>query len=250
MKNFRKIWNAETNGFIIENKSMNEDYNAFYFAFLARFPDSGVTFTAFKNQVSRLKCGRYGRKDFSTRIRPLYSEQEKKSYIRIKIGEPNVWISKAQWVWLNTHPAEAWEHFSNQKKYLYIFLDGNNRNFSPDNIECVERAIIGIINQQFKLGTDPRLNRIRILQAKMQHESNLLGVKIGTHIQYGSYIRSKEVMRKQTRNAWRKLSPEERRKRSQISAHKQWEKIKNDPERLEKYRAYHREYARNHRRNK
>ena len=65
MNNFRKIWNAETNGFIIENKSMNEDYNAFYSAFSERFPDSGVTFTAFKTQVSRLKCGRYGRKDFS-----------------------------------------------------------------------------------------------------------------------------------------------------------------------------------------
>lgn len=247
MNNFRKIWDAETNGFIIENKSMNEDYNAFYSAFMERFPDSGVTFTAFKNQVSRLKCGRYRRKDFSTRIRPLYSEQEKKHYVRIKIGEPSVWISKAQWVWLATHPAEAWEHFSNQKKYLYVFLDGNNRNFAPDNIECVERAIIGIISQQFKLGTDPEENKIRILQAKILHESNLLGVKIGTHIQCGTYIRSKERLRQETRKAWHKLSPEERRKRARVSSRKQWEKIKNDPERLEKYRAYQREYARNHR---
>ena len=130
MKHFRKIWNEETNSFLISHKDMNKNYKAFYSAFMAKFPGCEVSYTAFKNQLSRLDLCKTTRSNFSTKQVPLYSEHQKKGYTFIKIAEPNEWISKSKWVYIATHPAEAFEHYSTKQKYLYVYLDGNNRNFA------------------------------------------------------------------------------------------------------------------------
>ena len=247
MEHFRKIWNEETNSFLISHKDMNKNYKAFYSAFMAKFPGCEVSYTAFKNQLSRLDLCKTTRSNFSTKQVPLYSEHQKKGYTFIKIAEPNEWISKSKWVYIATHPAEAYEHYSTKQKYLYIFLDGNNRNFAPDNIEAVERSVIGVLNSLYKLSINPDENRVKILQARLYHVQNLGGLKTGTCVQYPSGIRNREKMRETHKRYWANL-PEEKKKELIRKSHKrQMERIKADPERYEKYKAYHREWQRKRR---
>ena len=137
MMRFRKIWDETTNGFIFAHKELVKDYKTFHTLFMQSFPDSQVTFTAFKNQCSRLGVVQHHNPHVSTKKRPLYAEYCKKGYVRIKIAEPNVWVSKSKWVYMETHP---WEDFTERSNY--IFLDGNNRNFSPENIERVELKLL------------------------------------------------------------------------------------------------------------
>lgn len=88
MKKFRKIWSGDKNAWITGHKDM--DRREAYRMFLRGFPDaSDVTETAFYNQRSRLGAVLYKNPHASTKCRPLYSEQEKKGYIRIKIAQPN-----------------------------------------------------------------------------------------------------------------------------------------------------------------
>ena len=172
MKRFRKVWNDETNNFLISHKD-TESRQEIYKAFMERFPDSEVTFVALTNQLSRLGL-RPHRPHGSNRHRPLWSEQQKKGYVRIKIAEPNVWVSKAKWVYMETHP---WEDFSERSNY--IFLDGNNRNFSPDNIERVPLRVMGIFNRAGGTAETPELTRLRIAQAKLKVAMFDRGEKMG-----------------------------------------------------------------------
>ena len=150
-------------------------------------PDcADVTYCAFINQCSRVgasyqvnNCWRGDRKP-----RPLYSEQQKKGYIRIKIAQPNVWISKSKWVYLETHPWEYEDIMS--EKSNYIFLDGNNRNFSPDNIERVPLKIMGVFNTFGGCEKrNPEITKLNLLRAK--HKVALLdvGEKLGLTVNYG-----------------------------------------------------------------
>ena len=141
MMRFRKIWDETTNSFIFAHKELVKDYKTFHALFMQNFPDSQVTFTAFKNQCSRIGVVQHHNPHVSTKKRPLYAEHCKKGYVRIKIAEPNVWVSKSKWVYMETHP---WEDFTERSNY--IFLDGNNRNFSPENIERVELKYMAQFN--------------------------------------------------------------------------------------------------------
>ena len=125
-----------------------------------------------------------------------------------------------------------------KQKYLYVFLDGNNRNFAPDNIEAVERSVIGVLNSVYKLGTNPDENRIKILQAKLHHAQNLAGLKTGTCVRYSSGIRNREKMCENHKRYWANL-PEEKKKAIIRKSHKK------QMERYEKYKAYHREWQKN-----
>jgi hypothetical protein len=175
MEQFRKVWNEETNGFLITHKDLCGDYEKLHSLFIAQFPESRVSLQALKNQCSRLKICKVSRPYFSTRSRPLYSEQVKKSYVRIKIAQPNVWISKAKWVYMETHP---WEDFTERSNY--VFLDGNNRNFSPDNIERVPVRLMGLYNLfgGCEKG-NPDVSRLRIAEAKLKLATLDAGEKLG-----------------------------------------------------------------------
>ena len=60
--------------------------------------------------------------------------QTKKDYVRIKVAEPNVWMQYQRYVWERAHPGESAEGCA------VIFMDGNNRNFDPANLERVTRG--------------------------------------------------------------------------------------------------------------
>ena len=196
MKHFRKIWNEERNNWLLAHKDMIK--KEMYQLFLKENPDCfDVTYTAFINQCSRVgasytqnNCWKGDRKP-----RPLYSEQIKKGYIRIKVAQPNVWISKSKWVYQETHP---WEDFSERSNY--IFLDGDNRNFKPDNIERVPLRMMGVFNC---LGGcekgNPEITRLRLLQAKHKVAILDVGEKLGLTVNYGVGRRLRDEMNKAAR---------------------------------------------------
>jgi hypothetical protein len=66
--------------------------------------------------------------------------QVKKNYVRIKVAEPNRWMQYQRYVWEQNHPGESAEGKT------VIFMDGNNRNFDPSNLECVERGELSVMS--------------------------------------------------------------------------------------------------------
>lgn len=164
MKNFRKIWDDEKNSWIKANKTMNKQ--DMYTAFMSRWPDSAVTFQALLNQRSRLKCSYGGcqKNPVSRRHKPLFSEHQKKGFIQIKIGEPSIWISKGRYIYQLAHP-----DYEYQKGDQFVFLDGDNRNFNPDNITVVSNKIMPVFNSMGgTIDGDAEATKIRIMQAKLK----------------------------------------------------------------------------------
>jgi len=247
MKHFRKIWDDEKNAFIKSTKGMAP--GDAYAAFLEKFPGADVTRTAFCNQRSRLgAAGVCTNAKTSRKPRPLYSEQVKKGYVRIKIAQPNVWISKAQFVYQNAHPEEDFSECSN-----YIFLDGDTRNFEPGNIARVPLSLMGIFCQMGgQVEGDAEATRLRLAQAKLKKTQLDLGEKIGEVVKYGHSRKFRDELNAYARQYSKRVSddPERRRKRSK----RQWEYEKRrqatDPEYCERLRRYRREWARAHKRGK
>lgn len=233
MKKFRKIWNDETNGFLAEHKDMKR--KEIHEAFLARFPDSDVTFTGLCNQLSRLGL-RPHLKHGSTRRRPLYSEQVKKGYIRIKVAEPNVWISKAKWVYMETHP---WEDFTERSNY--VFLDGDNRNFAPENIERVPLRLMSLYSQEGGVvAGHPELTRLRIALAKMKAAQLTAGDKAGLVVRYGGYRVFRDDVNRRAREY--RMNPEVRRKHCErVKAYRERLR-KEDPVKFEEMARRQKEY--------
>ena len=74
-----------------------------------------------------------------------------------------------------THPGEQTEKTDN-----FIFLNGNNRDFRPVNIERIESKYRISFFKFGGVDENPEITKIRILQAKMRVAQLDLGEKIGT----------------------------------------------------------------------
>lgn len=68
------------------------------------------------------------------RHKPVGSLQEKKGYLRIKVAEPNTWMQYQRFVWEKSHPGKS------AAGAVVIFMDGDNQNFMPENLERVSRG--------------------------------------------------------------------------------------------------------------
>lgn len=205
MKGFRKIWNSETDGFLVSRKpACGVDYGRLLEMFLKEFPKSGVTEAAIRNRCSQLKLCRSGRHPGS----PLYSERIKKGYVRIKVAEPNVWVSKAQWVYQETHP---WEDFT--ERSCYIFLNGDNRDFSPSNIERIPTRIKAPLA---KLGGcakgDPDTTRLRIARARLRCAILDAGERLGMVATYCGTRGFKDDFARRTKEYY--MDPDRRAERN------------------------------------
>ena len=167
----RKLkWTPEMLDFVKSTKG--QDRETAYKAFCEKF--TGITATAFYNQRSR--SGVSPKKPHGTNKRAkLYEERIKKGYVQIKVAEPSTWISKTRWVWEETHPGEQTEKTDN-----FIFLNGNNRDFRPVNIERIESKYRISFFKFGGVDENPEVTKIRILQAKMRAAQLDLGEKIGT----------------------------------------------------------------------
>ena len=191
MKKFRKVWTEEINAWLKTTKGMTP--GDAYALFLKTYPDiKDVTRTAFCNQRSRMgAAGPSYNPKFSRAIRPLYSEQIKKGYVRIKIAQPNVWVSKAKWVYMETHPEEY--EICSTTRANYIFLDGNTRNFHPDNIARVPLNIISVFNALGgTVDGKPELTRLRLTQAILKSKTLDKMEKCGKVNKYATYRSDKQ----------------------------------------------------------
>lgn len=159
------------------------------------------------------------------RHRGVGSFQEKKGYVRIKIAEPNVWMQYQRYVWEQNHPGESAEGKT------VIFMDGNNRNFEPSNLECVTRgelsvmAELGHTSQMTREEREICLMRARILIQK----GNLIGREKAAKLKRKAYFERV------------KDNPEHKARRKRY-AHERWQKIKSTPELYAEYLAKARSY--------
>lgn len=191
MKKFRKVWTEEINAWLKTTKGMTP--REAYALFLKTYPNiTDVTRIAFCNQRSRMGAAgpSYNPKK-ARKIRPLYSEQIKKGYVRIKIAQPNVWVSKAKWVYMETHPEEY--EICSTTKANYIFLDGNTRNFHPDNIARVPLNIISVFNSLGgTVDEKPELTQLRLTQAILKSKTLDIMEKCGKVNKYATYRSDKQ----------------------------------------------------------
>lgn len=247
MKKFRKIWDEDKNAFVRRTKGLTP--RDAYATFLAAYPEceGDVTLTAFLNQRSMLGAAGKPTHNFCRKPRPIGAEQVKKGYVRIKVGQPNVWMIKAKWVYMQTHPNEDLSERSN-----YIFLDGDTRNFDPENIERVPPRCMGLFNLMGGCERGrPELTRVRLAQAKLKLASLDLGEKLGLTSNLGSGRRFREDVNGYAESYRNRPEVRERiRKRSK----ERWQALKKDPAKLaewyESQRKYSREWARRHRKAK
>lgn len=241
MRKFRKIWSAEKNAWLLAHKDM--DRKKAYTLFLASFPDvTDVSAYAFSTQCSRLGAVRYKRPHGTTKSRPLYSEHIQKGYVCIKIAQPNVWISKSKWVYMETHP---WEDFSERSNY--IFLDGNLRNFSPDNIARIPLKIMGIFAELGGTVRDyPELTRLNIARAKLISARLDAGEKAGLTVKVKTYRSFREEINQKMRKY--NSSPERRKIANEYAKlYRQRLKTENPEDfrlRAERKKAYQKEWYR------
>lgn len=159
------VWTDERNEWLIDNTKGLPPKEA-YAKLKETFPEWEVSFYAMSNQRSRLKCTQFSRDSHSTKERPLYSEQKKKGYLRIKVAQPNVWWPKQKWVYVETHP---WCINEIRETDCFYFLDGDNTNFNPDNIELVHRCEQPLFHYYGGcVPGKPEETRIHILQARLR----------------------------------------------------------------------------------
>ena len=234
MKHFRKIWTAEVNEWVKAHAT--SDRKKDYKEFIRNFPKSEVTQTGYYNQRSRLGIKNVNCVNVwhgSRKPKPLYSEHEKKGYVRIKVAQPSVWMMKSKWVYMETHP---WEDFSERSNY--IFLDGNNRNFSPENIERVPLKLMGIFASiGGTVPGNPEATKLNLTKAKLKSaimdaaEKNGMTTNVGTE-QCRVLTSTLEENRKKYLE---KLKTDPEMNKQQSETHKKyWQKIKADPERYKK----------------
>lgn len=196
--------------------------------FNREFTDKAVCSHCYDNGIQLGLC--YSNSDVPRgekhwRHRPVGSFQEKKGYIRIKVAEPNKWMQYQRYVWEQNHPGQSAEGKT------VIFMDGNNRNFDPSNLECVERGELSVMAELGCTAKSSREEReMYLLRARLVcAKSKIFG--------------SKETARRHNKMNYerRKNDPEVKAKRSAY-AKKRMAEIMADPvrhqEHLEKQRAY------------
>lgn len=231
MKHFRKIWDEEKHNWMLTHK--NKDRRANYADFLKAFPDADVTFTAFCNERSRIGASPHI-KHGSTKSRPLFSEHEKKGFVFIKVGQPSVWIPKARWVYEQAHPEYKFDGKDN-----FMFLNGDTRDFRPENIEVLPKRLAGVFNQINKGCKEPETVRLNILMAKLKQAQLDAGEKAGMVVKQGNGRKFKDEVNEYARKL--NSSPE---RRAMLRA-KSRERNRNlTAEQRERKRMLHREWYR------
>lgn len=169
-------WKSEWLDFMQQTKSLAREEA--YEQFCKDFPEANLSANAFYNQRSRSKCSP-SKPHGSNKKKSLFTESTSKRYVMIKIAEPNVWISKARWIYENAHPGETHE-----KGAQYFHADGNKNNYKPDNIikvQARERTLF-IAEGGVETG-NPEGTKINLLKARMRLAQLDLGEKVGLVVQ-------------------------------------------------------------------
>ncbi len=231
-------WTDEIVDWIRQRKDLPRQ--ELYKEFCKEYGDNFTSFTAFNNV--RSEKGLTSPVKHKKPCLPLYSEQLKKGYVRIKIAQPNVWMQKGEWVWKETHP----ELLSTvEPTDSYYFLDGDNRNFAPDNIERVKRreqltlmAYGGIVKG------NPEQSRLNIARARLRLATLDAGEKAGLvgKSTRGRYFRSEMAERVRKYNAKLKAENPEKYKERRYQQYRKYKEQQTE-EQKERKKKYCREWA-------
>jgi phage protein len=130
---------------------------------------TNFSITAFKTncyskglKLEVMKNTNHRRGEKHHRHNPVGSLQVKKGYVQIKIAEPNQWMQYQRYVWEQHHPGES------AKGMVVIFMDGNNRNFDPSNLERVSRGELTVMARKGHTAAMSREERgICLLRARV-----------------------------------------------------------------------------------
>lgn len=92
----------------------------------------------------------------------LYSERlDKDGYILIKIAEPNKWVRKYRWLYEQEHGAIP-------ENSVIIFADGDKTNLNTDNLICVTRNELKVLNKCRLISSVPELTKTGLNVAKLK----------------------------------------------------------------------------------
>ncbi len=95
---------------------------------------------------------------------PVLSEVKAKGgYIKVKIAEPNIWKLKQVFIYESSHGKI-------DKDSCVIFLDGNKRNFSPENLAEVSRGECLVMNRYHLRYKNAEFTKTGIIIAKIVRE--------------------------------------------------------------------------------
>ena len=152
-------------------------------------------------------------------------------------------MMKQKWIWMETHP---WLYNTVSKNDLFVFLDGDNRNFNPNNIYKVTRGELCIVNNMggIKKG-NPELALLKIAQAKLKIATLDAGEKIGEVVDYGGGRAFRDDFNEKARIYHREKykDPQYRAKLKEWREHSASNKTE---EQKAKEREYKRNWARGH----
>lgn len=201
----KTVWTDERIEWLWHHRT--EGHKELYKLFCEAFPEVHTTIHGVAGKRSEIGACIIQRKS-DARSRPLYSEQVKKGFVKIKIAQPSTWEYKQKWVWMETHP---WLYDTVKENDVFIFLDGNNRNFNPDNICKISRAELGMLNLIGGVCKDnPEITLSRIAQTKLKIAMFDLGEKAGLVVNGGGGRVFKEEKNRKARE-YRKRKREEKR---------------------------------------
>ena len=99
--------------------------------------------------------------------KPIGSERinSRDGYAMIKVKDPNKWELKHKFIYE--------KHYGKVKKdSVVIFLDGDKNNFNIDNLKCITRAQLAMLNNNKLINKDARLTEMGIEVAKLMLKTN------------------------------------------------------------------------------
>lgn len=217
--------------------------------FKEKFPESDFTINAIATKMQEVGALKKRNDIISHNHKPLYSEQCKKGYVRIKVAEPGVWWQKSKWVYLETHP---WEYNKIQETDAFYFLDGNNRNFDPDNIMLVhrrEQVVFQVLGGV--VPGHPEQTKQNILQARLKLAQLDLGEKLGLVGNYGGGRKFRDEVNENARAYRKKYNATEKGKKMYDANRKRYmDKLRSDPERYAAYKKRRHEWYKTYREKK
>ena len=188
-------WKDEYIEFLFEIKNCKTKQER-HDKFKEKFPETDFSIIAISQKASDIGATRFTNKK-KLNVYPLYTERVKKGYVRIKVSEKK-WMPKQKWVYLNTHPES---YLDMDETDVFIFLDGDNMNFSRTNIERLKRSeqpafmhCGGIVKG------NPELTKLNLTRARLKLKILDLGVKTGDVTMYPSGQRiPKEYQRRKAK---------------------------------------------------
>ncbi|QQV90551.1 HNH endonuclease [Polaribacter phage Freya_1] len=88
-----------------------------------------------KESIEKTKKTRFKKGQLPKNTLKVGSERlTKDGYIELKIADPNKWILKQRYIYETYHKVKL------KKGEIVVFIDGNNRNFTPVNLEKITKS--------------------------------------------------------------------------------------------------------------